>query len=52
MAAKVLDAALAKNTAAPPAERARALVTRAELAVAMGDVDRARALRVEWDSSR
>ena len=47
MAAKVLDAALAKSVRAAPAERARALATRAELAVALGDTARAHALRVE-----
>lgn len=47
MAAKVLDAALAKNVTAAPAERARALAARAELAVALGDLGRAPALSVE-----
>lgn len=47
MAAKVLDAALAKNESAAPAERARALAARAELAVALGDSGRANALSVE-----
>ena len=47
MAAKVLDAALAKYPSAVPAERARALAARAEIAVAMGEVELARALRIE-----
>ena len=46
-AAKVLDVALARKDPAPPAERARALATRAELAVALGDTERLRALRAE-----
>jgi catechol 2,3-dioxygenase-like lactoylglutathione lyase family enzyme len=46
-AAKVLDVALAKHMSADPVERARALAARAELALAMGDADRARALRDE-----
>jgi hypothetical protein len=46
-AAKVLDAALARETDAPPSERASALVVRAELALALGDERRAFALRAE-----
>jgi len=47
-AAQVLDKALAhKETADHPLERARALAARAELAVAMGDAERARAVRAE-----
>ncbi|WP_224248256.1 VOC family protein [Hyalangium gracile] len=46
-AAKVLDLALARNEAASPFEQARALAARAELAVALGDEERARALRTE-----
>ncbi|HJW48806.1 MAG TPA: VOC family protein [Candidatus Limnocylindria bacterium] len=47
MAAKVLDAALAKSATAAPAERARALAARAEIAVALGETERAHALMVE-----
>lgn len=46
-AAKVLDVAFARNEPASPTERARALAARAELAVALGDEERARALRAE-----
>jgi catechol 2,3-dioxygenase-like lactoylglutathione lyase family enzyme len=46
-AAKVLDVALAKDVSADPVDRARALAARAELAVAMGDAERARAVRAE-----
>ncbi|WP_241759326.1 hypothetical protein [Pyxidicoccus parkwayensis] len=46
-AAKVLDVALARDEPAPPMDRARALAARTELAVAMGDKTRARALRAE-----
>src|SRR5262249_3246191 len=46
-AAKVLDVALAKNVCADSLDRARALAVRAELAVAMGDKERARTLRAE-----
>jgi hypothetical protein len=46
-AALVLDKALAHKDAVDPIERARALAARAELAVAMGDVERARAVRLE-----
>jgi hypothetical protein len=46
MAAKVLDAALAKYPTAAPAERARALAARAEIAVALGEVELARTLRI------
>ena len=47
MAAKVLDAALAKYPTAAPAERARALAARAEIAVALGDIALAHGLRTE-----
>jgi hypothetical protein len=46
-AAKVLDVALARNEAASPIDRARALAARAELAVALGDAERAQAVRAE-----
>lgn len=46
-AAKVLDVALARNEPAAPVDRARALAARAELAVALGDDERARALHAE-----
>src|SRR5262249_48030664 len=46
-AAKVLEVALARKAPAPPAERARALAARAELAVALGDTERLPALRAE-----
>jgi hypothetical protein len=46
-AAKVLDVALARYDPAPAVDRARALAARAELAVALGDWPRARALRDE-----
>ncbi len=46
-AALVLDKALAQKEASDPIDRARAIATRAELAVAMGDAERARALRLE-----
>jgi hypothetical protein len=46
-AAQVLDKALAQKDAVDPLDRARALAARAELAVAMGDGERARALRRE-----
>jgi catechol 2,3-dioxygenase-like lactoylglutathione lyase family enzyme len=46
-AAKVLDRALAKHPNASPLERARALGMRAELAVALDDVDLSRTLRAE-----
>lgn len=42
VAARMLDAGLARHTDAPSIERLPALVYRAELAVRMGDVDRAR----------
>lgn len=47
MAAKILDAALARSEPQDPIERARALAARMELAVALNDPDRARALRDE-----
>jgi catechol 2,3-dioxygenase-like lactoylglutathione lyase family enzyme len=46
-AAKVLDVALARYLDAPPLDRARALATRAELAVARGEADRLREVRAE-----
>jgi hypothetical protein len=46
-AARVLDAALARNEPAAPIELARALAARAELAVAIGEVERAKALKVD-----
>jgi hypothetical protein len=46
-AAKVLDTALQRHPSAAPIDRARALASRAELAVAMGDTEAARALRRE-----
>ena len=46
-AAKALDLALRKNPDAPPIERARVLAARVELAVAMGDEERARSAREE-----
>jgi catechol 2,3-dioxygenase-like lactoylglutathione lyase family enzyme len=46
-AAQVLDKALAQKDAVDPIDRARALAARAELAVAMGDAERARTLRLE-----
>jgi catechol 2,3-dioxygenase-like lactoylglutathione lyase family enzyme len=48
-AAKALDLALARNPDAAPIERARALAARVELAVAMGDAERARSARAELD---
>ncbi|WP_437283975.1 hypothetical protein [Sorangium sp. So ce406] len=44
-AAKVLDVALAREAPAAPLERARALAARLELAVVLGEAERARALR-------
>lgn len=46
-AAKVLDVALARNEIVTPVDRARALAARAELAVALGDMPRARDAGVE-----
>src|SRR5262245_37918396 len=46
-AARVLDVALARKDPVPPAERARALAARAELAVVLGEPERLRALRAE-----
>lgn len=46
-AAKILDAALRRNEAVPPIDRARALAARAELAVALGDEERAETLLAE-----
>ncbi|KYF70181.1 hypothetical protein BE15_07155 [Sorangium cellulosum] len=44
-AARVLDVALAREAPAAPLERARALAARLELAVVLGEAERARALR-------
>ncbi|HEU4322573.1 MAG TPA: hypothetical protein VFS21_05440 [Roseiflexaceae bacterium] len=46
-AAKVLDRALDQHRDAAPIDRARALAARAELAVALGDVERAQSARAE-----
>jgi hypothetical protein len=46
-AAKVLDVALARDEPATPVDRARALAARAELAVALGDLERAHAMDAE-----
>jgi len=46
-AARVLDVALRKPGPSIPLERARALVARAEIAIALGDPERARSARVE-----
>jgi catechol 2,3-dioxygenase-like lactoylglutathione lyase family enzyme len=46
-AAQVLDKALTQNEAVDPIILARALAMRAELAVAMGDTERAQAVRLE-----
>jgi hypothetical protein len=46
-AAKVLDKALAGGEPADPIDRARALAARAELAVAMGDAERAHAAQAQ-----
>jgi hypothetical protein len=46
-AAKVLDVALARDRSSPPVDRARVLAARAELAVALGDMERARSTRAE-----
>jgi hypothetical protein len=46
-AALVLDKALARKEAFDPIDHARALAARAELAVAMGDAERAQAVRFE-----
>ncbi|XYH92936.1 hypothetical protein ACMHYB_34405 [Sorangium sp. So ce1128] len=50
-AAKVLDVALARKEPAAPLERARALAARLELAIALGEAARARALRAELDEA-
>ncbi|WP_437963499.1 hypothetical protein WMF04_27655 [Sorangium sp. So ce260] len=50
-AAKVLDAALARKEADAPIERARVLAARLEIAVALGEEARARALRAELDEA-
>lgn len=49
-AIKALDQALRKNPDAPPIERARALAAVIELAMAMGDEDRARSAREQMDA--
>jgi hypothetical protein len=46
-AAKVLDVALVRDHGAPPVDRARVLTARAELAVALRDMERAASLRAE-----
>lgn len=46
-AARALDVALARHEPADPIDRARALAARSELAVAMGDAERAQAVRFE-----
>ncbi|MGH3990348.1 MAG: hypothetical protein ACRDTZ_23985, partial [Pseudonocardiaceae bacterium] len=48
-AARVLDVALARDDPATPIERVRALAARAELAVALGEAERVRALRAELE---
>lgn len=48
-AARVLEVALAKNPGAGRVERARALAARAEISLAVGDVERASALRAELE---
>jgi hypothetical protein len=48
-AARVLDVALERHPETPALERARVLAARAELAVAMGDAERSRALRIARD---
>ncbi|WP_437629599.1 hypothetical protein [Sorangium sp. So ce854] len=50
-AAKVLDVALARGAPAAPLERARALAARLELAVALGEAERASALRAALDEA-
>ena len=49
-AAKTLDLALRRNPAAAPIERARVLAARVELAVAMGDAERAQSARTELEA--
>ena len=49
-AAKALDLVLKKNPDAAPVERARVLAARVELAVAMGDAERARSARAELEA--
>lgn len=48
-AAKLLDKKLARHTDATPLERARVLASRAELAVALGEIEHSRALRHELE---
>ncbi|WP_437729831.1 hypothetical protein [Sorangium sp. So ce1335] len=50
-AAKVLDVALARDAPAAPLERARALAARLEIAVALGEAERASALRAAIDEA-
>ncbi|MGK3993020.1 hypothetical protein [Sorangium sp. So ce1024] len=50
-AAKVLDLALARDAPAAPLERARALAARLEIAVALGEAERASALRAALDEA-
>ncbi len=50
-AARVLDVALARDELATPIDRARVLAARAELAIALGEVERARALRAELEAT-
>lgn len=50
-AAKVLDVALAREAPAAPLERAHALAARLELAVALGEAERASALRAAIDEA-
>jgi len=56
VAAKILDVALARDgkaaAAAPPLDRALVLAARAEIAVALGEAERANALRAELCSVR
>lgn len=49
-AGRLLDAALRKPDGGTALERGRALLARAEIAVALGDAERARALRAESDA--
>ena len=46
-AASVLDRAISKNKSSTPMNRARVLATRAELELAMGNVETAQAIRQE-----
>jgi hypothetical protein len=49
-AAELLDAALGRDEPAPPIDRGRALLVRAELAVGLGDPALARKLRGEYEA--